>query len=235
MRAERSLCGSEDNAHMSASPHWHPVASAQHLRAGENAVATLLCDQPLALWRSAGGSVQAWEDRCPHRSVPLSLGRVQGDRLACAYHGWQYAALDGRCVAIPAMPNQAVPGKVCVKTYPVQECRGMVWVFLAQTAGDAPAPDPQPQDVCFLRSLSVDRPMAQIDAALVEAGFAMQAPHVWIGALDDFPVRLYAQAASAQWCVLHLFGKQAPADAHRQQLFAAMRSLRTAIEATQEV
>ena len=219
---------------MSISPHWHPVASAQHLRAGENAIATLLCDQPLALWRSAGGSVQAWEDRCPHRGVPLSLGRVHGDRLACAYHGWQYAAQDGRCVAIPAMPDQSVPGKVCVKTYPVQECHGMVWVYLAHTADDAPPPGPQPQSGCFLRSLSVERPTAQVDAALVDAGFARQAPHSWHGALDGSPTRLYAQAASAQWCVLHLFGEQVPADAQRKPLFAAMRSLRTAIEAMQE-
>jgi len=220
---------------MSAYPLWHPVAAAQNLHAGDNTIATLLYDQPLALWRSASGSVQAWEDRCPHRGVPLSLGRVQGDRLACAYHGWQYAAQDGRCVAIPAMPDQSVPGKVCVKSYPVQECQGLVWVQLAQAADDAPPPGPQSQSGCFLRSLIADRPIAQIDAALVNAGFAQQAPYVWHGALDNSPVRLYAQTASAKWCVLHLFGAQVPTDAQRPPLFAAMRGLRAVIEATHEV
>lgn len=220
---------------MSASPHWHPVAAAQNLRAGENAIATLLCDRPLVLWRSAGASVQAWEDRCPHRGVPLSLGRVHGDRLACAYHGWQYAAHDGRCVAIPAMPDQSVPGKVCVKTYPAQDCQGLVWVRLAQTTDDVPPPDTQPQSGCFLRSLGVDRPIARVDAALVDAGFSRLAPHIWQGELDDAPVRLYVQTASAQWSVLHLFSVPLPTDAQRPRLFAAMRGLRAAIEAMQEV
>jgi nitrite reductase/ring-hydroxylating ferredoxin subunit len=219
---------------MSFSSSWHPVATAQHLRAGENAIATLLNDQPLALWRSAAGSVQAWEDRCPHRGVPLSLGRVDGDRLACAYHGWQYAAQDGRCVAIPAMPNQAVPGKVCVKTYPVLERQGLVWVQLAQTAGDAPPPDAQTQHGHFLRSLEVARPMHQVSAALVDAGFVLKAPHTWHGALDDAPIHLYTQTASAPWCMLHLWAVQAPAETRRKPLFAAMRALRTALESAQE-
>ena len=96
------------------------------LRGGQNIVAALLAGQPLALWRSGSGAVQAWEDRCPHRGVPLSMGRVKGDQLACAYHGWQYAAQDGRCTAIPAMPDRPVPGKVCVKTYAALERQGMV-------------------------------------------------------------------------------------------------------------
>lgn len=219
---------------MSAYPHWHPVAAAQHLRAGQNAIATLLCDQPLALWRSAGGDVQAWEDRCPHRGVPLSLGRVDGDRLACAYHGWQYAAQDGRCVAIPAMPNQRVPGKVCVKTYPVQECLGLVWVGLAHSAGDTLALDPQPQAAHFLRSIGVERPVDQVNTSLVDAGFTRQSVHAWHGTLEGSPIRLYVQAASAQWCVLHLFGQPMPTDAQRKPVFAAMRALRTALESVQE-
>lgn len=220
---------------MSFSPSWHPVAAAQNLRAGENAIATLLNDQPLALWRSAGGSMQAWEDRCPHRGVPLSLGRVDGDRLACAYHGWQYAAQDGRCVAIPAMPNQPVPGKVCVKTYPVQERQGLVWVQLARTADETPPPAAtQTQAGHFLRSLEVERPMDQVNAALIDAGFVQQAPHTWHGALDDTPIHLFAQAASAQWCMLHLLVVQAPAENQRKPLFAAMRVLRTALESARE-
>jgi nitrite reductase/ring-hydroxylating ferredoxin subunit len=219
---------------MTTSLHWQPVAAAQQLRAGENTIATLLCEQPLVLWRSASGAVQAWEDRCPHRGVPLSLGRIDGERLACAYHGWEYAAQDGRCVAIPAMPNQPVPGKVCARIYPVQERDGMVWVQLT-AAADAPSPPaPPPSDARFLRTLGVDRPMAAIDAALSVAGFTRYAPHVWLGVLDAIPVRLYAQHTSAQWNLLHLFSNQRPGDTQRPGLFAAMRSLRAAIEAAHE-
>jgi phenylpropionate dioxygenase-like ring-hydroxylating dioxygenase large terminal subunit len=52
------------------------------------------------VWRGAGGAPRVMSDLCVHRGTALSLGRIQGDELACAYHGWRYAA-DGRCVAIP--------------------------------------------------------------------------------------------------------------------------------------
>src|SRR5436189_4452789 len=39
-------------------------------------------------------------DRCVHRLAPLSLGRCEGDRLRCMYHGMLYAP-DGVVVEIP--------------------------------------------------------------------------------------------------------------------------------------
>lgn len=217
---------------MATSPQWHPVASSQALRAGENTRATLLLAQPLALWRSASGQVQAWEDRCPHRGVALSLGRIQGDRLACAYHGWQYAAQDGRCVAIPAMPQQPVPGKVCVRTYGALERQGMVWVNLAGDRARDAAPAAEPADHVFLRALGVDTAIDRVDVALAASGFVQQAPHVWLGTLVGWPMRLYTQTASAQWSMLHLFCAPTPDPARQQQLLASANMLRAAIEAT---
>jgi nitrite reductase/ring-hydroxylating ferredoxin subunit len=237
---------------MAFSPSWHPVLAAGLLRAGDNVVPVLANAQPLALWRSASGKVQAWEDRCPHRGVALSLGRVQGDRLACAYHGWEYAASDGRCMAIPANPQQPVPGKVCARTYPVRTCQDMVWVELAPDATrktvaahgpstqasrpaqegarpDAPALPESPAGV-FLRALSVDVPLARLDQALADAGFQQRSAHVWHGTLACAAVRLYALAASAQWSTLHLFCVQPPDDAQRVRVLAAARGLRATIE-----
>ena len=34
--------------------------------------------------------------RCTHRNALLAQGRVEGDRLVCALHGWDYACADGR-------------------------------------------------------------------------------------------------------------------------------------------
>ena len=215
---------------MSASALWHPVLSTQALRAGQNAVAALLDGQPLALWRSSAGAVQAWDDRCPHRSVPLSLGRIKGERLACAYHGWEYAAADGRCVAIPAMPLQPVPGKVCVRTYPALERQGLVWVNLAPSAPHDLPPDPQAAAGFFLRSLGVGVPLALADGALQDAGFDNPAPHVWYGMLDGAPTRLYTLSAAPQWSLLHLFCDQAPSPDQWPRRFGAIRALRAAIE-----
>lgn len=233
---------------MAFPPSWHPVLAAALLRAGDNVVPVLANAQPLALWRSASGAVQAWEDRCPHRGVALSLGRVEGDRLACAYHGWEYAAADGRCVAIPAMPQQPVPGKVCARTYPVRTCQDMVWVDLAPATArepvaaqvpsphvqenaspDAPAAQALPAGA-FLRALSVDVPIGLLDRGLADAGFRQPSAHVWHGTLDSAAVRLYTLAASAQWSTLHLFCEQPPDAAQRMRVLAAARALRAAIE-----
>ena len=43
-------------------PRWHPVARSADLRPGANIVAGFAQGQELALWRSADGTVQAWEN-----------------------------------------------------------------------------------------------------------------------------------------------------------------------------
>src|SRR5258706_15323621 len=56
---------------------------------GASPLPRVIAGVPLVLFRS-GGRAAALIDRCPHRNVPLSLGRVLADgRLECAYHGWQ--------------------------------------------------------------------------------------------------------------------------------------------------
>ena len=82
------------------------------------------------IWRGAGGAPRVMSDLCVHRGTALSLGRVQGDELVCAYHGWRYGA-DGRCVAIPQKEDPAaVPAKARVAAYRAQERYGLIWVAL---------------------------------------------------------------------------------------------------------
>src|SRR5262245_31784146 len=57
---------------------------------------------PLVLFREQGGRAAALLDRCPHRNVPLSLGRVAEGQLECAYHGWRFDGT-GACRAIPGL------------------------------------------------------------------------------------------------------------------------------------
>ena len=44
-----------------------------------------------------GGDVRAYEDRCPHRGVALSCGKLEAasGTLTCAMHQWQYDARTG--------------------------------------------------------------------------------------------------------------------------------------------
>ena len=69
-------------------------------------VGLLIAGVPLVLFRSLGRA-GALVDRCPHRNVPLSLGRVLPDgRLECAYHGWQFDTA-GNCIDMPNEPEEA--------------------------------------------------------------------------------------------------------------------------------
>jgi phenylpropionate dioxygenase-like ring-hydroxylating dioxygenase large terminal subunit len=81
---------------------------------------------PLVLFRGEGGEPAALLDRCAHRNVPLSLGRLRGARLECAYHGWRYDA-GGACREVPGLSAERAP-KARVPSYPALERDGLVWV-----------------------------------------------------------------------------------------------------------
>jgi phenylpropionate dioxygenase-like ring-hydroxylating dioxygenase large terminal subunit len=116
---------------------WHPVALASDLAAG-GPVAARLLGEDIVLWRS-DGELFAWRDLCVHRGTRLSLGRVvDGGRLECPYHGWTYGA-DGRCVLMPAHPEQKPPAKACVTTYHACEKYGVVWACLGSATSAVPA------------------------------------------------------------------------------------------------
>lgn len=117
---------------------WHPVAISANLAPGTMR-ATLLLDNHLLLWRAPDGRLNAWEDRCPHRSMKLSMGALQSDGVVCPYHGWIFGA-GGQCAHIPAMP-ELPPERLTarVTTYEVQERYGLVWVCMGTPAQDVPA------------------------------------------------------------------------------------------------
>ena len=113
---------------------WHPVAAAGAVPAGE-LVPVRLLDRELVLWRAADGNVRAWEDRCPHRGTRLSIGRIYGDEVVCAYHGWHFDA-GARCTLVPALPGVAEKMQARVLAFQVKEKYGLVWVCIGAPAAD---------------------------------------------------------------------------------------------------
>ena len=115
---------------------FHPVALVDEL--GERPLPVQLLGHELVLWRDSRGDVHAADDRCPHRGAALSLGRVQGDTLECAYHGWRFDGR-GQCVAVPALPGFTPPAGHRACTHSVRLAFGLVWVALeADVPADAP-------------------------------------------------------------------------------------------------
>jgi vanillate O-demethylase monooxygenase subunit len=95
-----------------------------------------LLDQRVVLYRTADGTAVALEDRCRHRNLPLSLGRVMGDNIRCGYHGLVYGP-SGACVAIPG--QTAIPPGAAVRSYPLVEKWRWLWIWMGDPAKADPA------------------------------------------------------------------------------------------------
>lgn len=109
--------------------YWYPVTWSTHITGRPSGYT--ICGEKLALVRD-NGTAYALHDRCPHRGVPLSLGSRQfAGTLSCPYHGWTFGLRDGElCAVITDGPRSPICGKASVRTYPVQERLGMVWVYI---------------------------------------------------------------------------------------------------------
>jgi nitrite reductase/ring-hydroxylating ferredoxin subunit len=103
---------------------WIPLALSRDIPSGATR-AVILDGQELVLWRGDAGTVQIWEDRCPHRGMRLSLGFVRGNSLNCLYHGWQYDA-GSRCMKIPAHPDLEVPPSIKANAFEATESGGLI-------------------------------------------------------------------------------------------------------------
>jgi phenylpropionate dioxygenase-like ring-hydroxylating dioxygenase large terminal subunit len=112
---------------------WYAAALPDELDA--TPLARTICGEPVALFRTSSGRLAAFEDRCPHRFAPLSLGRISGEHLICGYHGIEFDR-SGTCVHIPQQEH--IPAAMCVRPYPVEERWGVVWIWI----GDAERADP---------------------------------------------------------------------------------------------
>jgi phenylpropionate dioxygenase-like ring-hydroxylating dioxygenase large terminal subunit len=96
---------------------------------GSSPLAVTIQHKPLVLFRARGGAPTAFSDRCPHRNVPLSMGRVRGGELECAYHGWRFDGA-GQCVAVPGLVEGEVSLKSrCAERFATREHDGFVWVY----------------------------------------------------------------------------------------------------------
>jgi phenylpropionate dioxygenase-like ring-hydroxylating dioxygenase large terminal subunit len=112
---------------------WYPALFSDELK--ENAVkGVTMAGHEIAL-RRAKGKVHALQDRCAHRGVRMSLKPtcLTDDTITCWYHGFTYGLADGALKTIVASPDDPLIGKVHIRTYPVEERAGIIFVFV----GDA--------------------------------------------------------------------------------------------------
>lgn len=112
---------------------WYVAAESHELKAGKP-LARRLHGEGLVLFRSPQGQAVALPDRCPHRNIRLSRGKICKGRLQCAYHGWEFDHM-GRCVTIPSLnAGEKIPPGAHLTPLPVREQQGLLWVW----SGDRP-------------------------------------------------------------------------------------------------
>jgi phenylpropionate dioxygenase-like ring-hydroxylating dioxygenase large terminal subunit len=102
---------------------WYVACWSREL--GEAPLPVTILGEDLVIYRSAEG-LAALENRCPHRNLPLHLGKVVGSVIRCGYHGMEIAN-NGHCVRVPS--QKPVPPRARVRSYPIEDRYGWIWVW----------------------------------------------------------------------------------------------------------
>jgi vanillate monooxygenase len=110
---------------------WYVACNAEDI--DEKPLGRTICNLSIVFYRALEGKVAALEDFCPHRGAPLSLGTVVEGKLTCGYHGLEMGC-DGKTIAMPGQRVRAFP---TIRSYPVEERYGFIWVW----PGDASLAD----------------------------------------------------------------------------------------------
>jgi phenylpropionate dioxygenase-like ring-hydroxylating dioxygenase large terminal subunit len=115
---------------------WYVIAFSR--RVGAQPLKRECLGDPIVLFRTDAGDPVALIDRCPHRGVPLSLGKRMGQQIQCGYHGFEYAS-DGACRRVPT--SAAIPRGLRVHAYPLVERWEWIWMGDPALADAALIPD----------------------------------------------------------------------------------------------
>jgi phenylpropionate dioxygenase-like ring-hydroxylating dioxygenase large terminal subunit len=106
--------------------------------------------EPVLLGRDRAGQAYALRDICPHRAAPLSAGKLTRDAsgaevVECPYHGWTFRTRDGVCAKVPSMTGDQDfdAERIRVRSYPVRESQGVVWIFMTE-GPRSPGPEDEP-------------------------------------------------------------------------------------------
>ncbi len=112
---------------------WYVAAWSKEIT--QTLTARIILNRSIVLYRRRDGVAIGLENKCPHRNLPLSEGKLADDRIQCAYHGLVFDDR-GRCVHIPGQ-DVAQPDRRLIRTFPIAEKYGWLFVWM----GDPSAAD----------------------------------------------------------------------------------------------
>jgi phenylpropionate dioxygenase-like ring-hydroxylating dioxygenase large terminal subunit len=107
---------------------WYVVLESKELKQSKPLRAKRF-NENLALWRNENRKACCIADKCCHRGVSLSCGRIIKGKLECPFHGFIYDEL-GKVEIIPANgKNKPTPETMKVKAYTTFEAYGLIWLW----------------------------------------------------------------------------------------------------------
>lgn len=121
---------------------WYVAALSKEVQ--NEPLARMLLNEAVVLFRTQDGEVKALEDRCCHRSLPLSKGTLEADGIRCGYHGLLFDG-EGKCIDIPGQAK--IPSKAVVSKYHIREQDALVWIWYGTDKNSKPDCEPPRYEV----------------------------------------------------------------------------------------
>ena len=122
--------------------YWIPALLSEELPENDcPPVRVKLLSERLLAFRDTQGRYGLIDEFCAHRGVSLWFGRNEDCGLRCPYHGWKYD-VTGQCVDVPSEPEGSrFKQKVKLKSYPMVERGGVVWIYMGPPEFQPPPPE----------------------------------------------------------------------------------------------
>ena len=125
---------------------WYAILESNEIKKGKIVGVTRMGEKMVA-WRNTRGELSVMSDKCPHRGVALSAGKLAGDCIQCPFHGFEYDT-SGTCKLVPANGAGSEPPKALhIRSYPVREEHGFVYIWWGE-------PQPELSPVPWFESIS---------------------------------------------------------------------------------
>jgi phthalate 4,5-dioxygenase oxygenase subunit len=180
--------------------HWLPACLIEQVPEPDgDPVKIRLLGENLVVFRDTDGRVGVIDEMCPHRKASLVFGRNEECGLRCLYHGWKFD-VEGNCVDMSSEPpGSALMEKVKIKSYPVHEAAGFVWIWMGPRAEmpefDPPVFAPTPETRISIARIIVDCNWAQILEGAIDSAHSSS-----LHSSDMVPARVAgAEANDSNW------------------------------------
>lgn len=117
--------------------HWYVAGLTEEF--GREPIGRTLLEKSIVFYRTEAGELVALQNRCLHRSYPLSESKLRGDNIVCGYHGIEYSPQG----EIQDVPCQAQCPKGKLRKYATSEIGPLVFIWMGDpdNADESKLPD----------------------------------------------------------------------------------------------